>query len=194
MQGREDRGALDATGVASFICVTDVQFGSPRGGDRTDSGPLEHENHRGGLPARTAAGPDDRRRGHGQAFRPPCVLTFVGRSSEPMATQRLIHVTTSTQYRRHYRDQREDRRPRLWPTPDRAFWFLAASPPAMRHVSGSWQRRPEFAAQSLTNPRFRVAHVPDSAQTIQSRIALSRLPLARSDPLGLNATDWTSAV
>ena len=29
LQGREDRGALDATGVASFIRVTDVQFGSP---------------------------------------------------------------------------------------------------------------------------------------------------------------------
>jgi site-specific recombinase XerD len=43
------------------------------------SGALEHEDHRGGLQARTAADPDDRRRGHGQAFQPPCVLTFVRR-------------------------------------------------------------------------------------------------------------------
>jgi len=50
-----------------------------------------------------------------------------------MATQHLIHVTTSTQYRRHHRDQRE-RRPRLWLTPHRVFWFLAASPPPMRQL------------------------------------------------------------
>ena len=44
LQGREDRGALDATGAASFIRVTDVQFGSARGGDRPDSGALELED------------------------------------------------------------------------------------------------------------------------------------------------------
>lgn len=32
------------------------------------------------------------------------------------------------------------------------------------------------------------------AQIFQSRIALSKLPLASSEPLGLNATDWTAAV
>ena len=36
LQGYWDRGGLDATGVASLLCVADVQFGSPRGGDRAD--------------------------------------------------------------------------------------------------------------------------------------------------------------
>lgn len=58
----------------SFVS-TDVQLGSASGGDRADSGVLEHKDHRGGLQAQTAADPDDRRRGHGQPYMappPPC--------------------------------------------------------------------------------------------------------------------------
>ena len=47
--------------------VADVQLGRTRRGDRPASGPLEYEDHRGGLPARATTCPDHRSRGHGQA-------------------------------------------------------------------------------------------------------------------------------
>ena len=67
MQGREDRGGLDATRAASFVRVADVQLGSTRRGDRASSRTLEYQDHRGGLQARAAACPDHGSRGHGQA-------------------------------------------------------------------------------------------------------------------------------
>ena len=51
----------------SFV-FADVRLRRTRRGDRPASGPLEHQDHRGGLPARAATCPDHRSRGHGQAI------------------------------------------------------------------------------------------------------------------------------
>jgi hypothetical protein len=75
MQGREDRGALDATGVASFLRVADVELGGACRRDRQAGWAFKLKNDRGGVPARTPAGADHRSRSHGQAV--PCVLELV---------------------------------------------------------------------------------------------------------------------
>ena len=69
----EYRRGLDTTGTASLIRVADVQLGSASRGDRAARGPLEHQDHRGCLPARAAAGADHWSRSHGQAFQGTCV-------------------------------------------------------------------------------------------------------------------------
>ena len=68
LPGGEDRRALDTAGTASLLRLTDVQLRSTRRGDRPASGPLQHQDHRSGLPARATASPDHRGRGYGQAL------------------------------------------------------------------------------------------------------------------------------
>ena len=73
LQSSQNRPGLDATGAAAFLRVADVHLGGAGRGDRAARGALELQDHRGGLPAGTAAGTDHRSRGHGQALPGLCV-------------------------------------------------------------------------------------------------------------------------